>query len=320
MLLNKFGKAKTFLGAKAPTILFGVGIVSAIGSVASAIAATLEIEKDIDEWRKDREAADEVIVEKYKEPGVTEEEAKDFEKKANFVVTWKFIKRLIRRYALTAGLLTLSVVTLTGSHYILNDALVKTGAALTAATQSQQLMEKRILEDPEGGEDKLAEYKYGLKKAKEAPQYDEAGNPLNADEVFWSSEDNPTAVFSASPYAREFYDLNPNFDSSDPVAPITFIRQVEDTANWRLARDGHLYLNEVYRLLGIDPERWSKAGQDVGWIHEQRTLPDGRKTAGFVKISATPFKYKVDGRLYPAYMLDFNVDGYITDSLFRLKF
>lgn len=319
-MLKGFGKVKSFMGHHASGILFGIGIASAVGSVASAIVATLEIEKDLDEWKKDQIAADNVIEKEIAKGEKTEEELEQFKKQTDFTVTWRFIKRMIRRYALTAGLVVVSVVSLCGSHYILNSTLVKTGAALTAATQGQQLMEKRILEDPEGGEEKLAEYKYGLKKAKEAPQYDEAGNPLNAEETFWCSEDNPDAVYSASPYAREFYDLNPNFDPSDPIAPITFIRQVEDTANWRLARDGHLYLNEVYRLLGIDPERWSKAGQDVGWIHGQRVLPDGRKTDGFVKITAAPFKYKVDGRYYPAYMLDFNVDGYITDALFPRKF
>jgi len=319
-MLKGFGKVKSFMGHHASGILFGIGIASAVGSVASAIVATLEIEKDLDEWKKDQIAADNVIEKEIAKGEKTEEELEQFKKQTDFTVTWRFIKRMIRRYALTAGLVVVSVVSLCGSHYILNDALVKTGAALTAATQGQQLMEKRILEDPEGGEEKLAEYKYGFKKAQEVPQYDEAGNPLNAEETFWCSEDNPDAVYSASPYAREFYDLNPNFDPSDPIAPITFIRQVEDTANWRLARDGHLYLNEVYRLLGIDPERWSKAGQDVGWIHGQRVLPDGRKTDGFVKITAAPFKYKVDGRLYPAYMLDFNVDGYITEALFPRKF
>lgn len=111
-----------------------------------------------------------------------------------------------------------------------------------------------------------------------------------------------------SQYARFFDESCPCW-TADPEANVTFLRLLEANANTLLETRGYLYLNEVYKLLGIP---YSKAGQLVGWIYKDPN-PAGDNYVDF-GIYAPHNGEAVNGYARNL-LLDFNVDGIIIDKL-----
>lgn len=127
------------------------------------------------------------------------------------------------------------------------------------------------------------------------------------------SDQSSTKVFSknvpyVSIYARFFNDANPNWTKSSEYN-LTFLKLQERYANDCLKKQGYLFLNDVYEMIGLPR---SKAGQVVGWLyHKDKPMGDNR----------------VDFNLYADYnqnfingientpLLDFNVDGCIVDKI-----
>ena len=97
-----------------------------------------------------------------------------------------------------------------------------------------------------------------------------------------------------------------------------FLRRQQDYANEVLKSRGHLFLNEVYDMLGIPR---TKAGQVVGWIYnEDNPNGDNYVDFGIYDLSNLSDSQKerkmafVNGQEY-SILLDFNVDGPIYDLI-----
>ena len=79
-----------------------------------------------------------------------------------------------------------------------------------------------------------------------------------------------------------------------------------------LRRKGHLYLNEVYDMLGIPR---TKAGQIVGWIYdEEHPVGDNYVDFGIYDSNKPRVRDFVNG-YERTVLLDFNVDGNILDMM-----
>lgn len=104
-----------------------------------------------------------------------------------------------------------------------------------------------------------------------------------------------------SRYARIF-DKGSEYYVDDKDYNWMFLIVKQRYANDWLKAKGHLYLNDVYQMLGI-PE--SREGQVVGWIYEENN-PIGDNFVDFgIK------RYSQSNKI----ILDFNVDGYIIDRM-----
>ena len=113
---------------------------------------------------------------------------------------------------------------------------------------------------------------------------------------------------SYSQYAR-FFDKNCACWTHEAEMNLMFLKHCELHANNLLQHNGHLFLNEVYDMLGIGR---TKAGAMVGWIYsEDNTVGDNRVDFGLTKDTAKDF---VNGRVNTV-LLDFNVDGPIFDRI-----
>ena len=91
-----------------------------------------------------------------------------------------------------------------------------------------------------------------------------------------------------------------------------FLRAQQQYANDLLVARGHLFLNEVYDMLGIER---TKAGQVVGWIYDPKN-PNGDNYIDFGIYDVNKAKNRdfVNG-YEPVILLDFNVDGNIWDKM-----
>lgn len=68
-----------------------------------------------------------------------------------------------------------------------------------------------------------------------------------------------------SQYARYFDEACCAW-TKDPEFNKVFLFDQQEWANERLKREGHLFLNDVYEMLGMPK---SRAGQVVGWIYDE---------------------------------------------------
>ena len=110
-----------------------------------------------------------------------------------------------------------------------------------------------------------------------------------------------------SPYARYFDDVSPQWQAS-PELNLTFLRCQQNYANDRLRINKHLFLNEVYDMLGITR---SSVGQVVGWV----LGPDGDNYVDFGIYAGDRSKRAFVNGNETSILLDFNVNGVMYDLI-----
>lgn len=107
-----------------------------------------------------------------------------------------------------------------------------------------------------------------------------------------------------SNYARWFDEGCTGWTKS-PEYNLLFLKRQQDYANDLLKRRGHVFLNEIYDMLGIPR---TAAGQVVGWVYQEKhPIGDNFIDFGIYNIDNTGF---VNGKT-DKILLDFNVDGNI---------
>jgi hypothetical protein len=167
------------------------------------------------------------------------------------------------------------------------------------------------------GEEKDREFKYGIKKDSVVDVIlDENGNEV--DRVRKDVEViDPNGI---SQYARIFDDTSVNW-SETPEYNLMFLKCQQNYANDLLHSRGHLFLNEVYDMLGL---KRSTEGAVVGWVVGQ-----GDDFVDFGMYDTTVSGYVDDhanetigeqrrdfvNGSRNAVLLDFNVAGVIYDMI-----
>lgn len=106
-----------------------------------------------------------------------------------------------------------------------------------------------------------------------------------------------------SVYARWFDAESPAW-TKNPGYNLMFIKEQQRYANDMLKVKGHLFLNEVYEMLGM-PQ--TASGQVVGWIYDENDPVD----FGLMNERNRNFVNGSDRRV----ILDFNVHGNILDRI-----
>jgi len=206
-----------------------------------------------------------------------------------------FAFEISKAYAFPVVLGLASAAALTKSHQI----LTARNAALTAAYAGLDKLFKEYRQRviAELGEQKDQEFAYGS-TSKDIVAYDEAGNPV-------IQEKKSIPKDAKSLYGAWFDEANRNWSKNNGYN-YTFLDNQQQWANLQLKSRGHLFLNEVYDLIGLPrtPE-----GAIVGWIYYGKEGSDGYVDMGFHKNPdfVAGFERNV--------FLDFNVDGVIYDKI-----
>lgn len=291
-LSRQVGRQLLQVQKNSPALLFATGIVGFAATTVLACRSTLKIEEVLqtaeDDLRKIELAADTIVDDKYS----------DIDKKRDqalvYVRTGVALGKLYWP-ALLCG--AVSVAALTKSHGI----LTKRNAALTAAYAAIEKgfdeYRQRVIKDV--GEEKDREYRYGPLEACEIEDEDRPGKTKKAKVV------SPQA---ASVYARFFDELSPSWNNN-PDYNRAFLKCQQNYANDLLQSRGHIFLNEVYDMLGIPR---SSAGQVVGWVISKEG--DNFVDFGIFNGDNPEVRRFVNGQ-ESAILLDFNVDGVVHDKI-----
>ena len=302
-LTRTFNRTGLKIKKHSPEILLAAGTVGVVVSGVMACKATLKVNEILDESKQQIDtihsvAADPNMAEKYT--------AEDSKKDLAIVYTQTAVK-MIKLYGPSVGLGVVSLGCMIGSNRILSKRNVALAAAYTAVDKSFKEYRGRVIE--RFGKQLDKELRYNIKAEEiEEVSKDENGNEVVKKEVVDVIEDDPN---NYSPYSIVFDDGNEGWDP-DPERTKFFLIQQQNWANERLKAKGHLFLNEVYDMLGA---RRTKAGAQVGWVYDEKNVVgDNYVDFGIFDTRRSKARDFVNG-YEKVIVLDFNVDGYILDLI-----
>ncbi len=291
------GRTGLVLKKYSPEILMGAGILGIVGSTVLACKATLKLEDIIDDAKNTLDTIDSTLESGEYSEQYNEEDAK----KDKAIVYVKTGVELVKLYAPAISLGVVSIACLMGSHNIMKKRNVAVVAAYKAVEESFANYRRRVVE--EFGKDKDEEYRYGIVRTEETiTETNKDGKKTKVKKTVDRLDPN-----HISQYARFFDECSPNW-SKTPEYNLLFLKAQQNYANDLLKARGHLFLNEVYDMLGIPR---SQAGAVVGWVLD-------KDNDNFVDFGI----YNGDerGRAFVngderSILLDFNVDGVIYDLI-----
>ena len=306
-------KASFQIKKHSPEILMVAGVVSVVGGTVLACKATIKATEILADSKKDIDAVHERLENKelVKSGKYTEEDStKDLT-----VIYAKTAVNLMKTYAPAVAVTAAGVTCMLAANNILKKRNVALAAACATVTNELKSYRKGVLE--RFGERVDRELKLGI-KAKEVEET--VVNPETGEQTIEKKTvdvvDDTSISSEYSTFARLFDELNPYWEN-DPEYNMKFLKCQERYANDLLKTRGHLYLNEVYDMLGIPR---SKAGQVYGWIYDENNpVGDNYVDFGLYAVYKNSENRKAQSAFIngeePSIMLDFNVDGNIFDMM-----
>ena len=298
---RKLNKVGFTIKKHSPEILAVAGGVGVVTSAVMACKATLKVNDILDEAKNTVEKIHEVrempeMVDKY-----TEEDSK----KDLAIVYIQTGVKLIKLYVPSVLLGTASLCCIFTSHKILRKRNMALAAAYATVDRGFKEYRSRVVE--RFGKELDRELKYNI-RAKEIEEVvvNEDGTQTSAKNTVEAVDPN---VYSE--YAR-FYDDGCLGWSKSSEDNLYFLKCQQNHANELLQAKGHLFLNEVYDMLGIPR---TKAGQVVGWVYDKDNCTgDNFVDFGIYDLYNERARAFVNGH-ERTILLDFNVDGNVWDLL-----
>ena len=295
-------KARFQIKKHSPEILIVAGIAGVVTSAVMACKATTKINDILDQTKEEvGKVNDALDNEKIPEDVYSKEDAK----KDLAIIYIQTGVKLVKLYGPSLILGALSITSILASNNILRKRNVALAAAYAAIDNGFKEYRGRVIE--RFGKDLDRELKYNI-KAKEISEttVDENGKETTVTKTVPVVESE-----EPSDYARFFCEGCAGW-TKDPEMNLVFLKQQQNWANELLKTRGHLFLNEVYDMLGIER---SKAGQVVGWVYDE-TNPDCDNYVdfGIYDIYNERKRAFVNG-WERSILLDFNVDGDIYSLL-----
>ena len=282
-----------------PEILVVAGVVGTVTSAVMACKATTKAGDILEEHHEQMESINEVVA--MDRDDYTEED----HKKDTLIVYTQTAVKFVKLYGPSIILGTLSLACIIESHNILRKRNVALAAAYATVDKGFKEYRNRVVE--RFGKEIDHELKYNIKaKEFETVTVDEKGKEKVEKEIVNVADPN-----LYSDYAR-FFDESCAGWSKDAEANFTFLKCQQNYANNKLKAQGYLFLNDVYKMLGIPA---TKAGQVVGWIYDEKNpIGDNFVDFGILNVDVERVRAFVNG-YERNILLDFNVDGNILDMM-----
>lgn len=301
-------KMKFLIDKHSPEIWLGAGIVCIVGGTVLACKASRNIDSIMGAHEGKREMID---IEYYEAQDALEDNrvngsepdeesleiVKNYKKecaRCTLITAGEFVKE----YAPAVILITGGIGMIINGHRI----LCKRNAALLAAysTLEQAFTDYRGRVAQRYGNDVENDIYTGKTYTEETKiEIDENGKKKKI------KEQVPVVGTSVSPYARFFDAESTDEWQKSPSYNHTFLICQQNSANDKLRRDGYLFLNTVYRMLGLSE---TPTGAICGWIlPKDDELHDGDNYVDFGMFDTAEDNNHI--------LLDFNCQGIIYDLI-----
>ena len=280
-----------------PEILLVTGITGVVTSAVMACKATTKVDTIVEETKKSID----MIHEGMEAGNICDVEYTEEDGKKDLAIVYiqtgvKFAK--LYGPSVLLGLTSISCIL--ASNNIIRKRNIALSAAYTAIDRSFKGYRSRVIE--RFGESMDRELRYNIKtqEIKETVVDEETGKKKTVKSTVSVVDPN-----TYSDYARFFDEYCAGW-TKDAEYNLMFLRQQQNYANELLKSRGHLFLNEVYDMLGIDR---TKAGNIVGWVYDEKhPVGDNFVDFGIYVLDNEKARDFVNGR-ERSILLDFNVDG-----------
>lgn len=299
-MISRSGGTTTLLLKKhSPEILVGVGIVGGVTAAVLACKATRQVDDILDEHN---DAMAQICMAETCSPENDKDILKEITKhKAHMYL--KTSKNLAKIYAPPVMLGIASIGCILGGHGILHRRNIAIAAAYSMVQDRFNEYRSRVVN--EFGEEKDKNLYFGTHQEKVT---DIVVDEKTGKEKKIKKTVNVLDPNGYSQYARFFDEGSPNW-VSDAELNLAFLRAQQNYVNDLLHARGHVFLNEVYDILGIPR---SQAGAVVGWVLSDDG--DNFVDFGIYSIRNQEAMDFVNG-YEDSILLDFNVDGLIYDLI-----
>lgn len=300
-LTRTFNRTGLKIKKHSPEILLATGTVGIVASTVMACKATLKVEEIVDEAKEKIDTIHQVSA----DPAMTEKYSEEDGKKDLAIVYTQTAVKFIKLYGPSVTIGVASLACMIGSNRILNKRNAALAAAYAAVDKSFKEYRGRVID--RFGKQMDRELRYNIK----AQEIEETTVDANGKETVTKKTVDVMDPNSYSQYAIVFDDSNEGWDP-DPERSKYFLIQQQNWANERLKSRGHLFLNEVYDMLGA---KRTKAGAQVGWVYDEKNCEgDNFVDFGIFDTNSPKARDFVNG-IEKVIVLDFNVDGYILDMI-----
>lgn len=304
-IMNQVSRSFRRVGFKfkkhSPEIFLAAGITGTVVSAVMACKATTKVSQILEETKKSIDSVHECLDnEDMKEKYIENDGKKDL------AIIYKDTGlELAKLYGPSLVLGVLSISSILTGHNIIRKRNAALSAVYASINKGYKEYRERVVE--RFGEEVDHQLKYNI-KAKEITEtvVGEDGKEKTVTKTIQVAESD-----KYSDYSRFFEQSNSNWEK-DPEYNLMFLNAQQRYANDLLQARGHLYLNEVYDMLGIPR---SKAGQVVGWIYDEKN-PVGDNYVDFgIYDCHKPKNMDFVNGYEPVILLDFNVDGNILEMM-----
>lgn len=300
-----FGKVGFKLKKHSPEILAVTGTIGVITSAVMACRATTKLSSILDESKKEVKLI-KFAAENPDQLGVEVEYSKEDGKNDLRISYANTAVQIVKLYAPSVILGTLSITAMLTSNNILRKRNIALAAAYTAVDKGFKEYRSRVVERFGEELDKELRYNIKAKEIEETVVDEKTGKEKKVKKTV-----NAVDPSTYSVYAR-FYDDGCNGWTKNPEDNLYFLKCQENYANDILKTRGHLFLNEVYDMLGIPR---TQAGQIVGWMYDEKEpIGDNFVDFGILDLYNEKKRDFVNG-YERTILLDFNVDGEIYTKL-----
>ena len=285
-----------------PEILVVAGIAGVVTSAVMACKEKKKIDKVLAETKENIAKTNDYVEKK----GYSEDYTEEDHKKDITIFYARGGLELAKLYGPSIALGAVSITAILAGHSILRKRNVALAAAYATVNKGFRDYRSRVIE--RFGKELDKELKYNI-KAKEIEEV--SVDAKTGEETVTKKTVNTADPYAASDYAK-FFDDGCNGWTKEPEYNLMFLKDQQRYANDLLKSKGHLFLNEVYDMLGIPR---TKAGQIVGWIYDEiNPVGDNFVDFGIYDVYNEPKRNFVNG-YERTILLDFNVDGPILELI-----
>lgn len=275
------GRTSLVISKHAPTILTVAGTAGFIGTTVLASKATLKLEETVAE-----EASLLVKVHEAQEEGKLSDKDAAHDK---VVLYTRMATKLGKLYAPALILGAASIAALATGHGIMLKRNASLAAAYAAVDQAFKSYKKKV------------EAKFGKDAVLEAISV-----PTEELVVDGETTESVLKYGDTSPYGVIFDETNHNWSADEDLSAL-HLKCQQQYANDILQTRGHIFLNEVYKMLGFPH---TPAGAITGWVKG-----NGDNFVDFNIHDGLFEGEDANGRLVTKWALDFNVDGVMYDKI-----
>lgn len=296
-------KATLLLKKHSPEILLVVGVAGVIGTTVLACKATLGIESVLDKRQDNLDKINEYkAMRDNGEIVETDENAytEEIEKRDYIMINTRTVMDIAWLYlpAITLGVASIGCII--GSHAILSKRNGEIMATCVAISEAFKTYRERVKQ--EYGEETDYMFKHGIRKETITETItDEKGK------IKEITKDIYTKPGELSQFAKFFDDSCAGW-SNIPEYNLTFLRSQQSYFNDLLLSKGFVFLNDVYKALGI---KETSAGAVCGWVINKEG--DNFVDFGLYDDRNSDFINGFENNI----ILDFNVDGVIYDKIWE---